>query len=182
MCDHLGYRITAILGSILSAVGLAISSFVTSFPLLYLTYSLIMGLGLGLTFNASVLVVLKYFIKWRAIAVGITFSSVCLGTLTITQATSALLKKYALQGTLRAMSILACLPLIVSCAFCPIAVVSDEIDQMECIRTEENKCKLWTKIRWLGLDLFNVWNFVVFTMSVIVMSLGYYVPSVHMVS
>ena len=163
------------------SAGLVISSFVTSFPLLYLTYGLLMGLGSGLAFNASLLVVLKYFVKWRALAVGITFSSVCLGTLTVTQATSVLLTKYGLQGTLRAMGVLAGFPCITACVYDPVAIFQDERHHsLDCLRTE-NEHNFCTKLKWIGLDLFRVRSFVVFTLSVVVMSLGYYVPTVHMV-
>ena len=110
LCARFGFRPTAIFGAILCATGLALCSVVSSMSLLFLSYSAIFGIGAGFVYMASTLVVIRFFVKRRALAVGIISSAACSGTLVISKMNSALLEAFGLANTFRGMAIsMACI-------------------------------------------------------------------------
>ncbi|QQP50496.1 Monocarboxylate transporter 6like, partial [Caligus rogercresseyi] len=62
------------LGGALATFGLLMSSLVPNVELLYLTFSTCTGLGLGLAFTPSVVIICDYFEEKRALALGIASS------------------------------------------------------------------------------------------------------------
>lgn len=120
-CDRFGFRITAIIGTVITALGLILTSFVTMFPLMYVTYSIIAGLGYGFLYNSSLLVVLAYFVKRRSIAVGIFTSASSAGLLVVSQSNAALLREFGWRTTFRIMAAVMALSFIGSLTFRPIS-------------------------------------------------------------
>lgn len=71
LSERYGCWVTALLGCLACSVGLLSSSFVTSLPLLYLTYSLVWGMGASLVYFANLLILTKYFKARLAFANGL---------------------------------------------------------------------------------------------------------------
>lgn len=63
LTDKLGIRRTVILGGLISATGMLLSSFVEVLELLYLTYGIIMGFGASLIYTPSLVILGHYFDK-----------------------------------------------------------------------------------------------------------------------
>lgn len=59
--ERYGCWVVALLGTLACSIGLLSSSFVTSLPMLYLTYSLLWGMGASLVYFADLLILTKYF-------------------------------------------------------------------------------------------------------------------------
>ena len=59
-----------------------------------------------MSYHCSVLVVLRHFVKWRSLVVGITASSSSVGMFVVTQITEALLSNYGFKNALRGWAIL----------------------------------------------------------------------------
>lgn len=66
-----GWRIVALGASVVLAAGTVMSAFVTSAGMLFLTYSTFVGLGCGVLYNISCMIVPFYFNKRRGLANGV---------------------------------------------------------------------------------------------------------------
>lgn len=71
LAERYGCWVVALLGTLSCSIGLLSSSFVTSLPMLYLTYSLVWGMGASLMYFADLLIFTKYFKARLAFANGI---------------------------------------------------------------------------------------------------------------
>ncbi|VIO86427.1 Uncharacterized protein BM_BM5077 [Brugia malayi] len=80
-----GCRLVVIAGSITTFVGFILSSIVPTLSLLYITFGIIGGIGFGLVYLPSILVVNQYFEKRRALAMGIAVCGSGIGTTVFSQ-------------------------------------------------------------------------------------------------
>ena len=101
-----GYRITAIAGALLLAISICASSFVDNFWLFFLLFSILSGLGSSASYHCSILVVLRHFVKWRYLVVGIMASTSSVGMFVISQITEVLLSNYGFKNALRGWAML----------------------------------------------------------------------------
>lgn len=106
--DKIGSRITALIGAILFALGIFISSFLTasSVWVLYITYSGISGLGCGFAYAAVLACLQKWFPTRRGFASGIAVASFGISTVIFTPVIEAFLKGYTVVETFRYLSII----------------------------------------------------------------------------
>jgi MFS family permease len=81
LADRYGTRRVALAGVGCLAAGLAAASYATSIEALYATYSIGLGIGIGLTYVPSVAAVQPWFLRHRALASGIAVSGIGLGNL-----------------------------------------------------------------------------------------------------
>jgi len=96
-----GPRKVAMLGGILGSTGLFLSSFAKNIYHLYVTFGLMTGVGLGLTFVPTMTTVNLYFNKYQSIAVGLAASGVGAGTFTYPPIINFLRDYYGWRGTLQ---------------------------------------------------------------------------------
>jgi MFS family permease len=81
LADRYGTRSVALAGVVFLVAGLAGASYATSVEVLYLTYSVGLGIGIGLTYVPSVGAVQPWFEKNRVLASGIAVSGIGAGNL-----------------------------------------------------------------------------------------------------
>lgn len=81
LADRYGTRNVALVGVAFLAAGLAAASFAPSVMVLYLTYSIGLGVGIGLSYVPSVGAVQPWFVKNRVLASGIAVSGIGAGNL-----------------------------------------------------------------------------------------------------
>ena len=81
LADRYGTRNVALVGVAFLAAGLAAASAATSVAVLYATYSIGLGVGIGLTYVPSVGAVQPWFEKHRVLASGIAVSGIGAGNL-----------------------------------------------------------------------------------------------------
>ena len=81
LADRFGPRGVCLAGALCLAAGLALAANAPSVGLLYLTYSIGAGLGIGLSYVPSVAAVQQAFVQHRALASGIAVSGVGAGNL-----------------------------------------------------------------------------------------------------
>jgi MFS family permease len=81
LADRYGTRNVALVGVAFLAAGLAAASYATSVAVLYATYSIGLGIGIGLTYVPSVGAVQPWFEKRRVLASGIAVSGIGAGNL-----------------------------------------------------------------------------------------------------
>jgi len=70
--EKLGPRLTVIIGGVFVGFGWAVSSWAGSIGVITLTYGLIAGIGVGITYGAPLAVATKWFPKKKGLAVGLT--------------------------------------------------------------------------------------------------------------
>ena len=83
LADRLGPRIVCSLGMALIAAGLLATSWATSLLAVYLSYGLLVGLGIALVYTPSIASVQPWFTTRRGLAGGIASSGVGAGTLLV---------------------------------------------------------------------------------------------------
>ena len=81
--DSLGPKKFVFLGGILFGAGMFATGFATSLPVLYLTYGVVLGLGIGSAYGASTSVATKWFPDKKGLAGGLTAAGFGLGPLII---------------------------------------------------------------------------------------------------
>lgn len=102
--NRFGCRVTCVLGSLVAAFGLALSSFSSSLEMMMITFGVIGGIGFGLIYVPAVVCVGQYFEKKRALAVGIVMSGSGVGFFGMGPIIKALLDFYDWRGTIFVMS------------------------------------------------------------------------------
>ena len=117
--NRFGCRVTAILGCLLCAAGLALSSLAKSIVILYLTFSIPCGIGICSMFMSCMVIVAKYFEKKRSAAVACVSAGAGIGTMVTSAIFQALLDSLGWKNTLRVMACVMLLLCILGCSFDP---------------------------------------------------------------
>ena len=101
LADRFGPRVVCSSGMLCIAAGLLASSFATSMSVVYLTYGVVIGLGVALVYTPSIACVQPWFTTRRGLAAGIASSGIGAGTvivpLLVTSAIAALDWRTALR-------------------------------------------------------------------------------------
>ncbi len=106
--DKFGSRLTAIIGAILFAGGIFATSFLTpdSVWVIYITYSVISGLGCGFAYAAVLVCLQKWFPTRRGFASGIAVAAFGVSTVIFTPVIEALLRNLSVTETFRTLSLI----------------------------------------------------------------------------
>ncbi|XP_030763164.1 monocarboxylate transporter 14-like isoform X2 [Sitophilus oryzae] len=99
LVDKFGCRWMTIVGALISALGFIISSNCYSLGIMYLTFGVLSGLGLGLIYVTAVVSIAFWFDKKRTLAVGLGASGIGIGTFVFSPLTTFLINKYEWRGT-----------------------------------------------------------------------------------
>lgn len=132
-----GFRFTAISGALLLSISFIATSFVNNFWLFFVLFSIPTGLGSAASYHCAILVVLRRFVKWRSVAVGILSSASSVGMFVMAQITEALLSKYGLRNALRGWALLFFLTAFLACSYDSRNHFENEYDKV--LTMEENK-------------------------------------------
>ncbi len=81
MTDRYGPRKTLALGGLIMGAGAVLTSFVSAPWILYVTFGLMIGIGVGTSYSPTASTVSRWFIKKKGTAVGIVVAGLGLGTL-----------------------------------------------------------------------------------------------------
>ena len=105
--DRKGPRFSIILGAILFCLGLFASSLVTpAFPVwvIYLTYGLVAGMGVGLVYSAALNVIQKWYPHRRGFATGISVCAFGLSATVLGPLIDTLIKSFGVPSTFRILA------------------------------------------------------------------------------
>ncbi|XP_072397347.1 monocarboxylate transporter 12-like [Diabrotica undecimpunctata] len=100
LVDRYGCKKMTIIGSVITALGFVLSSYVKSLGVLYITYGVIGGLARGVCYVTVVVAVAFWFEKKRSVALGISASGTGFGTIIFSPFTNFLLFEFGWRGTL----------------------------------------------------------------------------------
>lgn len=99
LVDRYGCRTMTIIGGIISGVGFTMSAFVNTIELMYTTFGVIAGLGLGLCYVTAVVCIAYWFDKKRALATGLGACGTGIGTFVYAPMTQYFIEQYGWRGT-----------------------------------------------------------------------------------
>ncbi|KAJ3080217.1 hypothetical protein HDU99_008969, partial [Rhizoclosmatium hyalinum] len=106
VAERFGFRPVIFVGTIVMALGLLLSSFTTSLPLLILTQGIVFGIGASFVYLPAVSLPSQWFLKRRGLATGIAVSGSGFGGLVFSLLTGRLLESVGLAWTLRITAII----------------------------------------------------------------------------
>ncbi|XP_033229554.1 monocarboxylate transporter 12-like [Belonocnema kinseyi] len=93
------YRKVAFFGSLLNSIGLILTSRASSLSHIIITYSIIGGLGTGVSLASSFVALNSFFVKRRGQALGFSMAGTSLGMMLMPQVVQILLRIYGFRGT-----------------------------------------------------------------------------------
>jgi len=113
-----GARLPCILGAVLAALGIFAASFTTSIVTFVLCYSVITGIGFGLMYIPSIVIVSRHFVARRSFATGIVLCAAGVGTFVVAPLANFWFEQYGWRGALRCLA-----GLCLACSLCGLAMV-----------------------------------------------------------
>ncbi|KAK0168228.1 hypothetical protein PV327_002053 [Microctonus hyperodae] len=99
LVDRYGCRNMTIIGGLISGFGFVLSSFSNSIEVMYLTFGVLAGLGLGLCYVTAVVSIAYWFDKKRTLAVSLGACGTGIGTFVYAPMTSYFIEEYGWRGT-----------------------------------------------------------------------------------
>ncbi|XP_024942063.1 uncharacterized protein LOC107268973 isoform X2 [Cephus cinctus] len=99
LVDRYGCRNMTILGGLISGLGFVLSSFSTTIEVMYLTFGVLAGIGLGLCYVTAVVSIAYWFDKKRTLAVGLGACGTGIGTFVYAPMTTFFINEYGWRGT-----------------------------------------------------------------------------------
>nr|XP_046257167.1 monocarboxylate transporter 9-like [Scatophagus argus]XP_046257168.1 monocarboxylate transporter 9-like [Scatophagus argus]XP_046257169.1 monocarboxylate transporter 9-like [Scatophagus argus]XP_046257170.1 monocarboxylate transporter 9-like [Scatophagus argus] len=111
--DNFGARPVTIFSGVMVAGGLMLSAFAPNVQFLIFSYGIVVGLGCGLVYAATLTITCQYFDKRRGLALGIVTTGTSVGAFIYATAQNELIVLYGLDGCLLiigglALNLMAC--------------------------------------------------------------------------
>ena len=202
LIKRFGCRVTTLLGGFLCAVSLGLSSLAKTIFALYLTFSVLYGLGSSCVLSASLNIISKYFKKRRSMATGIVACGQGGGVLILGPLLQTMVDAFGWQTTYQIMAGVVLSLCLSGLAHSP-NVENDEVPNVqvevdarvssansplnELVGHESReKTKASVEEEKIGYSVYiTVWReprFVAVTVSASVMMFGHFVPQIHLVN
>lgn len=181
LCNAYDARVVVMTGGCLAALGLILASQATCLVHLYLTMGVISGLGWGLIFTPMVATVMANFTRWRALALGLGFSSIGLSSFAFNPLFQWLVEMYAWRGALLilgglSLNIVPCGALIRPKQRSKAPAKVDSKSRTSCT------AMLHRVSSYLELSLLFERPYITYTFAVTLLNVGYFVPYFHLVA
>lgn len=170
--NRIGPLKTAIVGTLISMVALLMTSQGSSIYFIMISYGIVFGIGSCFVFLPLYLVMPRYFIKRRSLALGLVATGPGGGLFVMSPVVQALVDALDWRGAFMAM---AGIVAIIGPLVCVFLRIPDD-------NTEQNNTEDEIKRKRCDVSVFRNKRFVIFTWAVCLMYTGHYIPSVHMVS
>ena len=104
--DQDGPKKYVFLGGILFGLGMFLTGFVNSIPMLYITYGVILGLGIGAAYGAATSVAAKWFPDKKGLAGGLTAAGFGLGPIIFAPVATAMLESMSIYSVFKILGII----------------------------------------------------------------------------
>ena len=189
LVNKFGCRLTNLLGALICASSLATASLSENLVTLFLTYSILFGIGTSFVFNASLVVVSNYFSKRRSLALALVTAGLGLGVLVQGPLIQVLVDNYGWKTTYRIMA-------GVIFGICSLGITYDpnvksednenNLENPEQVSSSVNDIqprarRLEKRGKFLDMSVWKIPAFVAITLSASVARFGHYVPQIHLV-
>ena len=166
LCDRYGCRVVAMIGGIISVSAMCATSFVSSLVPIYLTYSVLWGLGSSMSFVPTFIMIDRYFERRRSLANGLITAGSAVGALVMGPTINALLERAGWRNTMRFLGGAACVLVLAALTY----------------KAPPVKREVTKKKTLLDLSVWKNKGFVVWALALGIHNLGYFVPFVYLVS
>ncbi|OXU27002.1 hypothetical protein TSAR_014654 [Trichomalopsis sarcophagae] len=176
LTDKIGIQLTTFLGGALAAAGMGLSSLlVDHVEYLCLTYGVMYGVGASLAYTPSLVILGHYFKRHLGLVNGIVTTGSSVFTILLPYAMEFMLKKFGLEGTLRALAVLTGVVMLCGTLFKPIHLHSaDEEEELK------RKKKFSTMLKeTVNVSIWKRKKYVVWASAIPIALFGYFVPYVH---
>ncbi|KAJ8682293.1 hypothetical protein QAD02_018085 [Eretmocerus hayati] len=173
LTDKVGIQRTTFLGGAIAAVGMYLSSFmVDKVMYLYLTFSLMYGVGASLAYTPSLVILGHYFKKHLGLVNGIVTTGSSIFTMLLPFAIDYMLKHYQLEGTFRNLAYLTAMVVLCSVLFKPIPQCPDgKVLQ---------KKEFWDMVKdTVNVSIWKKKKYAVWASAIPLALFGYFVPYVY---
>jgi MFS family permease len=107
LADRWGSRRLAVIGMIITGIGLGLASVAQSLGQIYAAYGIGVGLGVGCAYVPAVGAVQRWFVRRRGFASGLAVSGIGVGTLVVPPLASWLIETFGWRATYLALGIFA---------------------------------------------------------------------------
>ncbi|KAJ7374268.1 hypothetical protein OS493_007349 [Desmophyllum pertusum] len=146
------------------------------FYLMFLTYGGMYGFGSSLVYIAVYVIVPRYFVKRRSLAIGLITVSAGASLLVMSPVWQALLDAFGWRGTFRGLGCIVLIVFFIGWALDP-NVASEENEEV----SERSKtCKARQSGKILDFSMWTNITFVAITISSSVVFIGHYIPMIHL--
>ncbi|XP_071078476.1 monocarboxylate transporter 12-like [Haliotis cracherodii] len=181
MTERYGCRVPTIIGSCVAAVGLFASWFSNSMTSLCVTYGLITGIGLGLTFIPSAVIVLHYFDKKRGFASAVGSTGGGIGAMVLPLFYIHMFEEYGWRGSLWILAGLVLNGVVCGALFRPPAwIKKPEPKEEELDKDAETKAINKSSQAKEFFSVMKNIRFVLFALGTFFCNVGYATPLVHL--
>ena len=176
LIDRFNARAVVISGALLCVGGLFLTSLVPDLYLLFLTYGGMYGFGSCLVYISCYVIVPKYFVKRRSLAIGLVSVSTGATLLVMGPVTQALKDAFGWRGAFRGLGCTVIVVFFLSWVLDP-RVAIDESEKAAARSSPQTP-----KSKILDFSMWRNATFVVFTVSTSVTYIGQHIPTIHLVS
>jgi MFS family permease len=112
-----GPRNVVWLGGILFGIGLISTSFISSLPMLYVTYGLLCGFGIAFAYGITIGNTVRFFPDKRGLIAGISTAAYGAGSIIFPPVMQALISSYGVLATFRILGIVFIIVILVAACF-----------------------------------------------------------------
>lgn len=190
LCSRWGSRPITCLGAFMSFSGLMLTSFVRSFPLLYLTYGVIFGLGASFSYFASIAGLTSYFKKRLSLAYGITLAGSGAGTPVMIVFLEYLIKRWGWRVTFQFTAAVVISVFIGGLTYLPINPSKPTNQSNKDVSPRKEKLRVTSRAYSLLRSLVRIFDpkpfkdraFAVWVVALGFCIFGYFIPFVFVVS
>lgn len=180
LTNHLGWRLTTVIGSVLAAAGFALSAVAPNLIFLYLSAGVLIGLGLGIIYLPRLDCITQYFDKKRPFVTGVAICGSGIGTFIFAPLTEWLLEYTDWQMALIILSGICLLNCGFGLLFKPLPTYQErdkDVCETMLDPEEDEKEKAGDNNTFHEmLLLLRNWVFMMFAISNFLTSLGYPIP------
>lgn len=96
-----GFRLTTVFGTVLACCGYLCASFTNSYTWTLLSYGVLAGLGSGIVYLPTIIIVSHYFERYRVIANGIMLCGSSIGSIAVSSILTIAVQRWGKENALR---------------------------------------------------------------------------------
>ncbi|XP_078056940.1 monocarboxylate transporter 13-like isoform X2 [Mustelus asterias] len=174
-----GARTVVMVGGVLASLGMLAGSFGQTLLHMYLSVGLLTGFGWALVFTPTIATIARYFRRRRALATGLAFTGVGIASFFFPPLFQLLIDGYGWRGALQVVSAMMLNLCVCAALLRPIRLIEDL--PVASAGSAGDGC--WGKVASaFDLTLFLHRGFMVYSCALLLVTVGYFVPYVHLVA
>ncbi|XP_030043553.1 LOW QUALITY PROTEIN: monocarboxylate transporter 13-like [Microcaecilia unicolor] len=177
-----GARPVIMTGGLVAGLGLFLASFATSLVHLYICIGLLSGFGWALVVTPVMASVTRYFKKKRTIATALSTTGVVLSS-AFSPLFQYLIDSYSWRGALIILAGMTLNLMVCGALIRPLTLKEDlPTSGEEVAKQNQHKTRLRQCSSLFGLSLLSHWPFMKYVLANTLISVGYFVPFIHLVA